>query len=136
MACLDQEVLGWCWRQSRSGWVGCACCSGAHRAASPDNLTLRTAFITAFTVSRDRGRPQWLAHRERLSGAVVLSSRASIIHGIDFCCVEYYIVFTFAGIIQQGKQIVFFGSKVNINSVRDSICCLSLMESNLSLACV
>lgn len=66
----------------------------------------------------------------------MLLSGASILHGIDFCCVEYYIVFTFPRIIQQGKQIVFFGSKVNINSVQDSICCLALMESNLSLACV
>lgn len=66
----------------------------------------------------------------------MLLSRSSIIHGIDFCCVEYYIVFTFPRIIQQGKQIVFFGSKVNSNSAQDSICCLALIESNHSLACV
>lgn len=47
----------------------------------------------------------------------MLLSSPSIIHGIDFCCVEYYMVFTFSGIIQHGKQIEFFGGKVNINSV-------------------
>lgn len=40
-------------------------------------------------------------------------------------------VFTFPRIIQQGKQIVFFGGKVNINSVRESTRCLSVMENNL-----
>lgn len=54
----------------------------------------------------------------------MLLSSPSIIHGIDFCCVEYYIAFTFPGIIQQGKQIVFFGGKVNINSVGESTHCL------------
>lgn len=102
----------------------------------PDNLRLLTAFITAFTISKNHSRLQRLTHQECLSRAIVLLSRSSIIHGIDFCCVEYYIVFTFPGIIQQGKQIVFFGSKVNINCIQDSICCLSLMESDLSLACV
>lgn len=57
----------------------------------------------------------------------MLLSNPSIIHGIDFCRVEYYMVFTFPRIIQQGKQIVFFGGKVNIHSFR----CLSLMENNL-----
>lgn len=61
----------------------------------------------------------------------MLLSSPSIIHGIDFCCVEYYMVFTFPRIIQQGKQIVFFGGKVNINGVRESTRCLSLMENNL-----
>lgn len=103
----------------------------------PDNLTLLTAFISALAISSNHSRlQQRLMRRQCLSRAFVLLSRSSIIHGIDFRCIECYIVFTFPRIIQQGKQIVFFGSKVNINHVRDSICCLSLMESNLSLACV
>lgn len=118
----------------RMPWLGRFCLM--YLAVFPDNLTPLTAFISALTIVRNHSRlQQRLMRQQRLSRAFVLLSRSSIIHGIDFCCVGCYIVFTFPRIIQQGKQIVLFGSKVNINHVRDSICCLSLMESNLSLAC-
>lgn len=141
MPSLDQEASNSCCRWNCSTHaVRLASCSRAHLAVFPDNLRLLTAFITASTLSTTRSRLRWLTHHECLSRAAVLLSRSSIIHGIDFlfffACVEYYMVFTFPRIIQQGKQIVFFGSKVNINCIRNSICRLSLMESDFSLACV
>lgn len=121
MASLEPELVG------RVGVL----CSRAYLAVFPDNLLLPPAFIRALPISTTHSQPRWVTRQECLSRAIVLLSSPSIIHGIDFCCVEYYMVFTFPGIIQQGKQIVFFGGKVNINSVQESAHCLSLMESNL-----